>query len=269
MPLVKNRIRAIRALAQKKGRDAQGLFLAEGLRLVQDAATSGADITDLFATEEFARSAPGGALLDRLRSRGIPCCGVSAREMDAIADTVHAQGIVALVRIPAGDWRVVLRRAGSPAVVVALDGIADPGNLGTIVRTCDWFGAAGLLLGRGSVDLYNPKVVRATMGGLFRLACAQQVAIAEAAREAQREGFSVVVADPSRGSPEEETAFGARSLVILGNEAHGIDPALGALADARVSIRRRGGGESLNVGVACGIILAACRRRQEHAPGAV
>jgi len=267
MPLAKNRIRDIRSLALRKGRDARGLFLAEGLRLVQDAAASGAGITEVFATDEFARSAHGGALLGVLRAKGTPCRPVSARELAAIADTVHAQGIVALVRIPGEESPEILRRAGSPAVVVALDAVADPGNLGTIVRTCDWFGAAGLLLGRGSVDLYNPKVVRATMGGLFHLPCAQQVDIADAARAAHREGFSVVVADPSRGSPEDETAFAPRSLIILGNEAHGIDPAVAALADAHVAIRRRGSGESLNVGVACGIILAACRRRQEQRAG--
>jgi len=264
MPLSKNRIRDIRSLAARKGRDESGLFMAEGLRLVREAATSDAEVTEAFVTEELERSAEGGALIVKLRSRGTVCRRVSARELSSIADTVHAQGVVALVRIPGGDAARILRRAPSPAIVVALDGVADPGNLGTIVRTCDWFGAAGLLLGHGSVDLYNPKVVRATMGGLFHLPCVQQVAVADAARAAREEGFSIVVADPAGGTSEEDAAFASRSFIILGNEAHGVDPALGALADAHVAIRRRGRGESLNVGVACGILLAACRRRQER-----
>jgi len=266
MPISRQRIRAIRSLALRKGRDESGLFIAEGLRLVEEVASSGAAVAEVFATEEFERSAPGRPLLDRLSARGAECRRVSARELAAIADTVHAQGIVALIRIPGEEPGAILRRSTPPAVVVALDGVADPGNLGTIVRTCDWFGAAGLLIGRGSVDLYNPKVVRATMGGIFHLPCAQQVALADAARAAKEEGYSVVIAEAAGGTPEEETAFGARSFVVLGNEAHGVDPALAPLADARVAIRRRGRGESLNVAVACGIILAAWRRFQEH-PG--
>lgn len=266
MPLARQKIGALRALAERKAREETGLFIAEGLRLVQEAASSTACVTEAFATEEFARSAAGGALLGDLRARGVECRRVSARELGAIADTVHAQGIVATVRIPPDEPGRILRGAGPGAIVVALDGVADPGNLGTIVRTCDWFGSAGLLLGRGSVDLYNPKVVRATMGGIFHLPCAQQVALADAARAAKEEGYSVVIAEAAGGTPEEETAFGARSFVVLGNEAHGVDPALAPLADARVAIRRRGRGESLNVAVACGIILAAWRRFQEH-PG--
>ncbi|HTO94698.1 MAG TPA: RNA methyltransferase [Bacteroidota bacterium] len=263
MPLTKNRIRAIRSLTLRKGRDELGLFLAEGLRLVGDAASSGAEIAEAFATEEFERSAAGGELCGRLRSRGAACRRVSARELSAIADTVHAQGIVALVRIPRPDAAEIFRRAQAPAVAVALDGVADPGNLGSIVRTCDWFGAAGLLVGRGSVDLYNPKVVRATMGGLFHIPCVQEISLSGALSAARRMGFAVVVADAREGTPEEETEFTPRSLIVLGSEARGVDPALAALADLHVAIRRRGGGESLNVGVACGIILAACRRRQE------
>jgi RNA methyltransferase, TrmH family len=259
MSLPKNRIREIRSLALKKVRDELGLFTAEGLRLVREAAGSTFEIPEAFSTPEFESSPEGRDLIAGLRSRGAACTRVSAREFTQMADTVNAQGVLALVRKRVESAENLIRRTPLPAILIALDGIADPGNLGSIIRTCDWFGAGGVFLGRTSVDLYNPKVVRATMGGIFHVPVVTEVDLPGAAALAKSHGYRVYAADPRAGTFVADVAFTDRTLIALGNEAHGVSEGLALAADSRVAIRRYGRAESLNVGVACGVILSSHR----------
>ncbi len=261
MPLTRNRIREIRSLSAKSGRDELGLFVAEGFRLVSDAARSPFDIPEAFSTSEFASTPAGAELMNLLRGRGAACSEVSPRELAQCADTVTPQGVIALVKTrteAAGD---LMRRIGEPGLLVALDGVSDPGNLGSIIRTCDWFGAGGVLLGRRSVDPYNPKAVRSTMGGIFHVPVVTGLDLPASAVHARELGYAVYVADAAADLCEADARFPGRLLLVLGNEAHGISGDLDRAADARVAIRRYGAAESLNVGVACGILLAAYRRQ--------
>jgi len=260
MSLTRKRIREIRSLAQKKARDELGLFVAEGLRLVTDAAGSTFGIPEAFSTRDFDSSGPGGSLIGLLRSRGTRCQQVTPGELAAIADTVNSQGVLALVqkRVESADELIAHNRP--PAVLVALDGISDPGNLGSIIRTCDWFGAGGILLGRESVDLYNPKVVRATMGGIFHLPVVTGLDLPRSAARAKEHGYTLYVTEPRAELDYSDVRFPERTLVAFGNEAHGVSEELRRMADARVAIRRYGRAESLNVGVACGILLSFHRR---------
>jgi TrmH family RNA methyltransferase len=195
-----------------------------------------------------------------LRARGTGCRQVTPRELSQFADTVNAQGVLAVVRRRNERAEDLLRRLPAPALLVGLDGIADPGNLGSIVRTCDWFGAGGILLGRTSVDLYNPKVVRATMGGIFHVPVVTGLDLPVSAVQAKEQGYTVYVTDPSADLLDADVRFAERSLIVFGNEAHGVSEDLSRVADARVAVRRYGAAESLNVGVACGILLSAHRR---------
>jgi len=260
MPLTRKKSLELRSLSQKKVRDELGIFVAEGFRLVQDAAGSSFEIPEAYFTAEF-ESTPGGkSLAGALRARGTACERVSAREFAGFADTVHAQGILALVVKKPERAEDLVARIPPPALIVALDAIADPGNLGTVIRTCDWFAAGGILLGRTSVDVYNPKVVRATMGGIFHVPVADGVDLPLEAERARQRGYTVYVADPAAELSGAEIRFAERSLLAFGNEAHGISGGLARASDVRVAIRRFGTAESLNVGVACGILLAAYRR---------
>ncbi len=260
MPLTRKKSLELRSLSQKKVRDELGIFVAEGLRLVKDAAESAFEIPEAFFTPEFEATPGGKNLAGALRARGTACERVSAREFAGFADTVHAQGILALVVKKPESAADLVDRVPPPVLIVALDGIADPGNLGTVIRTCDWFGAGGILLGRSSVDVYNPKVVRATMGGIFHVPVASGADLPLEAERARKRGYTVYVADPAAELFDADLRFAERSLLAFGNEAHGISPGLARVADARVAIRRFGGAESLNVGVACGVLLAAYRR---------
>jgi TrmH family RNA methyltransferase len=185
---------------------------------------------------------------------------VTHRELSQFADTVNALGVLALVRKRNESAGELIRRLAPPALIVALDGIADPGNLGSIVRTCDWFGAGGILLGRASVDLYNPKVVRSTMGGIFHVPVVTGLDLPLCAVQAKEQGYTVYVTDPSADLFDADVRFPERSLIVFGNEARGVSEDLSRIADERVAIRRYGAAESLNVGVACGILLSAHRR---------
>jgi RNA methyltransferase, TrmH family len=259
MSVPKNRIREIRSLSLKNVRDELGLFVAEGLRLVRDAAGSSFEIPEAFFTPAFESTPAGKDLIGDLRARGSVCACVSAREFDRMADTVNAQGVLALVRKRVESAEDLIRRTPLPAVLVALDGIADPGNLGSIIRTCDWFAAGGVLLGRTSVDLYNPKVVRATMGGIFHVPVVTGLDLPEAAAIAKSHGYRVYAADPRAGTFVADVAFTDRTLIVFGNEARGVSEGLDQAADVRLAIRRYGRAESLNVGVACGVILSSHR----------
>jgi TrmH family RNA methyltransferase len=145
-------------------------------------------------------------------------------------------------------------------VVAAFDAVSDPGNLGAMVRTCDWFGVNGILVGRDSVDLYNPKVVRSTMGGIFHLPIAVGMDLPGLIPRAKKQGYTVYVTDARGDVQFDRVSFAGRSLLVFGNEAWGVSDQVGALADVRLAIRRYGAAESLNVSVACGVILAMLRR---------
>lgn len=180
--------------------------------------------------------------------------------MDTVSDTVTAQGVIAVVRQEHPSLQTVVQDASPESVLVALDGVGDPGNLGSIIRTADWFGAQGVLVGRQSVDLYNPKVVRSTMGSLFHLPVVQDVDLLAALSHARESGYTIYGADVDGETHFDRVRFANKAVLVLGNEAWGMSDAVRALTDVRVTIRRYGSAESLNVGVACGILLSGVHR---------
>jgi len=258
MELSRARIKSIRELTRKKNREERNHFLVEGLRLVQEAAESDFEIVEILHTAEFMKE--HHSLLTHLRSRTDQIVQVSPRELDAIADTVSAQGIVGIVARRTTSWETVFPTDGTQSVVVAFDSIADPGNMGAMIRTCDYFGAGGVLIGKSAVELHNPKVVRATMGSLFHLRIAEDVDLPVALTYAKSLGYTVYVTDVHGETHFDKITFDAKSLIVFGNEAWGVSDQLRDLADVRVMIRRYGSAESLNVSVSCGVILSAVHK---------
>ncbi len=260
MTLTRASLKDLRSLGQKKFRNEQGKFLIEGLRMVQEAVESDAVILEVLHTEEFASEPAGKGLLQKLAAKTKQVHRITSREMDAIADTVHSQGIVAVARQRSFTVEQVLHGTNGTSVIVALDAVSDPGNLGSMIRTCDWFGVHGILLGRNSVELYNPKVLRATMGGIFHLSVVEDVDLLLAVSKAKSLGYRVYVTDAAGETHFDRVRYANRALIIFGNEAWGVSDQLKQLADERVAIRRYGAAESLNVGVACGIVLSSLHR---------
>jgi TrmH family RNA methyltransferase len=158
----------------------------------------------------------------------------------------------------------LIARREPAGILVAVDSLSDPGNLGTIIRTCDWFGVDGVLIGRNSVDLYNPKVVRASMGGVFHLRIVDDVDLLSTLSQAKNSGFAVYVTDAGGEAHFDRTNYSRKSVIVFGNEAWGISDQIRSLADVRVAIRRYGAAESLNVAVASGIVLSHIHRFAEE-----
>ncbi len=241
----------MRDLHRRKARERRGLALAEGVRLVEEMLAAEAPCKGAAVAPALATTPRGRALLATLAERGVPLEQVTDAELVALADTEHPQGVVAVYAPRAWTLDELAPAPGRP--VVLLDGVQDPGNVGTIARTALALGAAGLVALPGTADLTNPKVVRSAMGALFRLphlpADDAGVAAWLVARKV-KVWVTEVTGERLTGAGSTE-----RLALVLGNEGAGVRPEWVARADRLVAIPIRDEAESLNVAVAAGIIL--------------
>lgn len=235
--LSKNEIKEIRALGQKKFRDERGLFVVEGEKLVDEALHSGFDVIGLYRTEDIGEEAMG-----------------------RISQLTHPSPALAIVRQPRA---VALPAFGPDELVLALDGVRDPGNLGTILRIADWFGIRLVLASEDTVELYNPKVVQATMGAIFRVRV-HYCDLAEVLRCPVKPGIPVY-GTFLEGDNIYETELASGGILVMGSEANGISPAVAASVTQKLFIPPFPAGvrtsESLNVAVATAICCSEFRRR--------
>lgn len=246
------------SLKQKKYRREHDLFLAEGLRLCEELLASGYPTERLLYTAGFALSPRGGVVVNGFREAGVPTYEIDQRFLNRISDTVHAQGVIAVVRWQEISLEDILNRR--PETLLLVDGLQNPGNLGTMVRTADWFGVGGMLLGENTVEVTNPKVVRATMGALFHVPVLADQRLAGRVAQLRDHGFRILVADQRSRLSYTEYAYGGKQALILGHETRGVGPEPRDLADAHLAIPKYGHGDSLNVAVAAGILLAELSR---------
>jgi TrmH family RNA methyltransferase len=244
----------IRDLHRRRGRERRGLALAEGVRLLEEALAAGVTVRGAAVSSALEGSPRGSALKTALLERRVPLTEVSPAELDQLADTEHPQGIVAVIE-PRG-WTLDDIALGPGAVVAVLDGVQDPGNVGTVLRTALGLGVAGVVALKGTADLTNPKVLRAAMGASFRLP-----AVATDAESflvwASEHDLELWVAAPDG---ETATRHGPRArrpalALVLGNEGAGVSEPIGQAARRWVSVPLQPGVESLNVAVAAGILL--------------
>ncbi len=241
----------IRDLHRRKARERRHLALAEGVRLVEEMLAANVACKGAVVSPALEATPRGAALLAALATRNGPIERVDDRELAGRAATEHPQGIV--VAYQPREWTLDDCRVAAGAPLVVLDAVQDPGNVGTIARTALAFGGAGLVALPGTVDLANPKAVRAAAGALFR------VPHLHADRDTlldwlHRRGVAVW-ATTMDGEPLTRDVPEAVVALVLGNEGAGIDSALLAAAARRVSIPIRPDAESLNVAVAAGILL--------------
>ena len=253
-------IQNARKLKKRGVRDARREFLIEGAMGVSQALQSSARIHALFL-EDSGDNFP--ELAKAARARKVPLMTVSAPVMKVISSTTNPPGVVAVGEFVDCAPADLLSR--SPELVVVLAGVRDPGNAGTIVRSCAAVGVDALFLGDTTVDVYNPKFVRATAGAIFNLPFARNVEIPWLLEELGGLNLNRIAADPRGEVVYDQVDFTGPSALILGNEAWGVTREIAHSADVVVSIPMNESVESLNVGMAATVLLfeAARQRRAE------
>jgi RNA methyltransferase, TrmH family len=245
----------IRDLHRRRGRERRGLALAEGVRLVEEALAARISIRGTVVSPALESTTRGKALKAGLTESGVKLEDVTDAELEALADTEHPQGVVAVIEPK--RWSLNDIRMLPGATLLVLDGVQDPGNVGTMLRTALGLGAVGAVALKGTADLTNSKVIRSGMGASFRLP-AVSAAPDELVAWARLQRAQIWVADAS-GEPVDRlpprSPERAPVAVVVGNEGAGVTPALEAAADRRIAIPLAKGVESLNVAVAAGILL--------------
>lgn len=265
MKLSKGELRYCRSLSQKKVRQSERKFLLEGWRALKEVLNSASKVEMVALHPRFLEDPDYGRLISELESRGIPIKEADEIQLHQIADTVHAQGVIAVVQQKYDEFeRIAFDRA---SIILAADAVSDPGNLGSIIRSSDWFNVDALLLGRGCVELYNEKVVRSTVGSIFHIPIVEGVELPSALKHLGGKGFSVVGFSGDGKMDYTERIVSRKSVFVFGSEAHGISRDVKNSVDEVVRIPRYGKAESLNVGVACGIVLAHQRAQQAQKKG--
>ncbi len=244
-----------RDLQRRRARERHGLFTVEGVRAVEELLRSKVPIRGVLVSPGLSGAPRGSALRAALETTGLPVLEVSEREFASAATTDSPQGVLAIAAIP--HWRLDELVLPPRARVLVLDGIQDPGNVGTLLRTAAAFGVSATFAMPGTVDLWNGKVVRSAMGALFQrpaLDCTW-AALDEFLRAHE---IPVWSADPS-GEPIDAIDAPARLALAVGNEGAGLSPEALARSERRIAIPIEPGIESLNVAVAAGILLHQLR----------
>ncbi|MEK8132128.1 RNA methyltransferase [Paenibacillus filicis] len=257
------RVKQWAELQSRKGRDKSGRFIIEGLHLVEEALNSELvpPETVVYAEDRKAVCAP---LLARARAAGIECVAVAESVLAKCTDTLTPQPVFAVV--PKLPWRLsdLMKPAAAgtaSALVIAIDGMQDPGNLGTIIRSADAVGATGIVLGKGTVDLYNPKTVRSTMGSLFHLPIVS-ADLTECLPQAAEAGAQVIGTSLQGAVPLYDCDLRPATWIVIGNEGQGVSEAVSERVGRHVLIPMQGRAESLNAAMAATVMLFEAARQR-------
>lgn len=247
------RIVEARKLDQRKHRREQKRFLVEGLQLLHMALDAKAQPLEVFYCEELFTGNEAPALLERFRQAGAEQLAVSPNVMRSLSERDAPQGIVATFALFETPLDQILL-AGKELVIV-LDRLQDPGNMGTLIRTADAAGAAAMILIEPCVDPFDPKTVRGSMGSLFNLPIAQLVDVSALFARLRKSGLRIVGADAQLGEPWGRGILSSGVALVLGNEARGLSDDVRAHVDAWARLPIVGKAESLNVAVAGGVLM--------------
>jgi TrmH family RNA methyltransferase len=251
-PLSRNRAKVIADLGRAAARRDNGLFRIEGWRALASAVTAQADLEDIVVREETLDD-DRLELLRNARTKAVYRAG--PREMNRLTSVLNDQGVVATARIRLGS----VHQAAAEKRILALDGVQDPGNVGTLIRTAAWFGVDAVISGSDTADFFNPKVVRATAGAIWDVTLVRSDDLAVDLSELKVHGFSCFGADLG-DAESQEWQSGANSVLVLGSEGHGISEPVRSHLDGFIHLPgSRGpssGVESLNVATAGSILIS-------------
>jgi TrmH family RNA methyltransferase len=243
----KNKLKYYSSLLRKKNRDIEKKFLAEGLKTVEEGLRSGFSCETVLVTDQFEQTNKG-----YLKQYSIQIETVEQNDFNKLTETVTPQGITAVFDYPPQLNPEFI--TSNP--VVCLENISDPGNLGTIIRNCDWFGIKDIVLSKNCTDVLSPKTVRSTMGSLFHVNLYKDIELTPWIQLVKKKDYRIICADM-----EGENLFSIpkskKDIIILSSESHGPSNDILSLSDLRVTIPKYGSAESLNVASASAVILSS------------
>lgn len=250
---MKEKLRLVQNLLEKRrARHKEHRFVVEGPHLVEESG-------DLIDFVIYSERLP---ILEKLKQKGIDCSKVSHEQFADISEVETPQGILAVVREHEFGLRDVLK--SSNPLVVFCAGVQDPGNLGTIIRTADAVGASGVIVSRGTVDLYNGKVIRSTMGSLFHLPITHVDDVQETIEYLKGRKIRIVATDARAEKEYFSADLKGPTAILVGNEGAGLAEEIVKSADEAVKIPMPGKAESLNVGISTAVVLYEALRQRTH-----
>ncbi|MDP4094112.1 MAG: 23S rRNA (guanosine(2251)-2'-O)-methyltransferase RlmB [Bacillota bacterium] len=246
-PLVKE----VKALKSKKARDESNSFFIEGIRLVEEALKEDIEIKKIFLSESFLSDKSSDLLISQIEQKKLDTFLLTDNILKDISDTENPQGVLAVLKIRNCSLDIIKGNS----FVLLLEAIQDPGNLGTIIRTADAAGADAVVMSKGCVDLYNPKVLRSTMGSVFHIPVCYNLDMEDTIVALKNKGIKVYAAHLSGEKSYVEEDYTKGCTFIIGNEANGITEDSAKKADVLLKIPMPGRAESLNASIAAGVLM--------------
>lgn len=249
--LTRNRLQHFASVLNKKHRHATGLFHIEGLHLFDEFLKSGFEADWIVVHTDFIKQHPVLANTIKNKFPSITFQANSA-EFKKVSDTTNAQGIAAGIHQKRLKEPVFSSSRGD--LIVALDHVSDPGNVGAIIRSADWFGIRNVILSPSCADVYNPKAIRASMGSIFRVTCLV-MELSQFLAEAKEHRYRTYAAALDPQASELKVEMNSSCVVVIGNEAHGISEEIRQICSHRIKIPKYGLAESLNAAMAGSILM--------------
>lgn len=242
-------IKHIRKLKDKKYRDESNEYVVEGVKLVEEAVKENAKIKQIIVCEDTTRTyeIPTHIMLEIARYE---CISVSNKIFNIITQVTNPQGIMAIIEKNAQNAKIDYTQD----IIVVLDDVQDPGNLGTILRTVDSIGLNQIIVSKGTADAFNSKVVRSTMGAIFRIKIIEVENLAQAIKEMRKHHFKLMVTSLQTKNSIYDIDFN-KKIIVIGNEANGVSKEIQDMADEKAKIPMLGRTESLNASVAAGVVM--------------
>lgn len=246
------KIKNIKSLYRKKVRWNKKRFIIEGVKSIEELLEYENLIDYIVYSDKLLSVNEGTELLDKISDCNIELIHVSDNIFREITDVENPQGILSVVKFNLVSLKEIFKKNN---FLILLDEVMNPGNMGTIIRSADAFGATGIVISEGSVDIYNPKVVRASMGSIFHIPLCYVEDISEAFMAFKRENITVLATSLKSNKYIHEVELGKDTALVIGNEARGISESSIANADELVKIYMPGEAESLNAAIAASVIM--------------
>lgn len=252
----------LKTLTQRKGRYKNQKYIIEGIRIIEQAIIENQKIHSIYVKESIFNNEETDKLLNKLKSSGLEIIVMEDNLFDEISDTVTSQGLIAVLDMEINELGRIFNLEETRILI--LDRIQDPGNLGTMIRTADAANFDCVLLSKGTVDPYNQKVIRSTMGSIFQIPVIQSENIISDIKLLYEKGFQVIATELDGAEEYDAINYKSKMAIIIGNEGSGVSKDILELNTQNVIIPMAGKAESLNASVAAAVVMYEVFRQKRN-----